>query len=83
MKAVFAAVLLVSTLAAAQTRQPAKAAPRERTTRVDFETDDLIDGVRTGPQVTVIDSRPQATFSTLIKVRQDFSDKLLESVHAL
>ncbi|MBX7098201.1 MAG: hypothetical protein K1X89_10855 [Myxococcaceae bacterium] len=83
MRAVAAAVLLVSTFAFAQTANGTKAPPKERTTHVDFETDDLIDGVRAGPLGGVIDSRRPTTFSNLIKVRQDFSDKLLESVHAL
>ncbi len=42
-----------------------------------------IEGGLDHPAVTLIDPRPKAVFPNLIRIRGDFNDKLMASVHEL
>lgn len=75
------ALVLLSSVASAQT--PAPKQPAERTTTVIFEKEDVIDAERTGPLVDPLFAHRRPGFQSLIRVRESFKDKLLQSVHEL
>jgi hypothetical protein len=66
-----AALVLVPALALAQ-RSP----QADRKQEVVFGPDDVIDGNRTGPDMSFVEARPSAIFKNLIKLRKDFNDKI-------
>ena len=81
MKPIAAAVLLFATLCSAQTNPPKKAEPKAT---VIFSDGDDIAGERQGPMIDEIyvpNRRPG--FKSLITVRDNFKDKLMQSVNEL
>ena len=84
MKTLATAVLLISTLASGQTSKSATAAPKApRPQVIQFGESDVIDGVRLSADVDFIVAPSHPGFRNLIKIRSDFSDKLLASVNEL
>jgi hypothetical protein len=77
----------VSLLPCASIAQPApktaQAAAAQRATTITFDEDDLIDGRLNTPELEVISGRPTARSTNLIRVREDFNDKVLESAGGL
>ena len=71
MRALLAALLLVPALAFAQASKSS-----ERKQEIVFTESGVIDGKRTAPEMELIDSRPPESFSNLIKIRQNFNDKI-------
>jgi len=81
MKRLAAAVLLFATVSSAQTHPPKK---ETRKTFLVFENADDIAGDRQGPMIDEIyvpNRRPG--FKSLINVRDNFHDKLMQSVNEL
>lgn len=78
--------LIVALTVSAQTTslaQPANEAVKYKRIQVVDFPDDLIDGSREHPEVTAVEVRKAPTFRSLVKVRDNFNDKLLESVHEM
>lgn len=53
-----------------------------KTTNIDFE-DDTIEGDLTKPDGEYIDAREKVKHSNLIRIREDFEDKVMQSVGEL
>ncbi|WP_141591341.1 adventurous gliding motility protein CglF [Myxococcus sp. AB056] len=53
-----------------------------KTTNIDFE-DDTIEGDLTKPDGEYIDARERVKHSNLIRIREDFEDKVMQSVGEL
>lgn len=76
-------VLLAATLSSAQT--PAKAdaaAAGKKTTEINFE-DDTVEGDLTRPDGEFIQTRKAAKQTRLVKIREEFHDKVMQSVSEL
>ena len=69
-----AALLLAPVMAFAQVDR----SPEQRVQRMDFDPE-KIDGTALQAWLLRVDTRPAATFSNLIRVRNDFRDKIRES----
>lgn len=54
----------------------------EKTTTIDFE-DDTIEGDLTKPDGEYVEARKKVKHSNLIRVREDFQDKVMQSVGEL
>ncbi|XXF80466.1 adventurous gliding motility protein CglF [Myxococcaceae bacterium GXIMD 01537] len=54
----------------------------QKTTTIDFE-DDTIEGDLTKPDGEYVDARGKVKHSNLIRVREDFQDKVMQSVGEL
>ena len=80
MKRFAAAVLLVASVASAQTQVPKKA---ERKTVLIFEDGDDIASDRLGPMVDPLFVPRGPGFKSIITVRESFKDKAMQSVHEL
>lgn len=65
--------MLVSLSSFAQTVKPVE---------IDFP-EDVIDGERAGPDQALVTARPAAKLGSVIKVREDFKDKVLQSAQEL
>lgn len=78
MRKLTALVLVVSSLAFAQTE-----APKPKAQEVTFENGSDIDGRRQSPLNSYIVNQRKSVFKNLIKVRADFNDKLAASVHEM
>lgn len=80
------ALLMVASLGLAQPRKGAAAAGGDvkykATTSYDFE-DDVIDGDLTKPDGEYVEARKQVKHTNLIRVREEFRDKVLQSVGEL
>jgi hypothetical protein len=66
--------------ALAQKQAPVRS---ERRTIIIIDDDDVIDGTRSAPDVTNIESRTGARFSKMIRVPSDFRNRVLSSVSEL
>jgi hypothetical protein len=81
------AVLLMVSVPALAQLEPAqrsqKREPNQRVTQLDFGEADLISAEAEGPDYQVFDTRPEVEHSSLIRVRKDFNDKVLNSADAL
>ncbi len=76
-----AAVLLVSSLSFAQTtRAPSKTEPK---TVLVFEEGDAFTGEPDGPMLTEVEIVKKQVFSSLIRVRETFKEKVMQSVNEL
>lgn len=82
MKAAFVAVVLLSSLALAQTQAPAPQSQKRTTTLVFEATDDIL-GEKQAPDLTLVVTDSKPGFKSLIKVRESFGDKVMQSVHEL
>ena len=83
---VVAVLLAVSAPAFAQmrpTQRPQQREASQRVTQLDFGDGDLISAEADGPDYQAFDSRPEVEHSSLIRVRKDFDEKILNSVGAL
>ena len=54
----------------------------QKTTNVDFE-DDTIEGDLTKPDGEYVEARKKVQHSNLIRIREDFEDKVMQSVGEL
>lgn len=54
----------------------------QKTTTIDFE-DDTIEGDLTKPDGEYVDARKRVNHEKLIRIREDFKDKVMESVSEL
>ena len=81
MRTFIALLLVVSSLAFAQTEQPAKLRP-PKTQNIDF-TGQQLTAERAMPTGSYGLSKRRSVFKSLIKERRDFNDKLANSVDAL
>ncbi|MFT3709101.1 MAG: hypothetical protein QM817_15760 [Archangium sp.] len=72
----------MSSLAFAQTEQP-KPHSTPKPQNIIFDGNDLIEAGVATPDGEFVTSRPQPKFGNLIKVRVNFNDKLMASVHEL
>ena len=78
-----AAALALAMGALAQEQPPAdKNVKYAKTTTINFE-DDTIEGDLTKPDGEYIEARKKAQHSNLIRVREDFEDKVMQSVGEL
>lgn len=79
-------VLTVATGAVAQDRRDAKksgdAVTYKKTTEYSFE-DDTIEGDLTKPDGEYVEARKKVRHSNLIKIREEFKDKVMQSVGEL
>ncbi len=79
------AVLLVPTLAFAQSKKD-KAGDESvryaKTTTINFE-DDTIEGDLTRPDGEYVEARKRVKHSNLIRIREEFKDKVMQSVGEL
>ena len=76
MRKLLLAVAMMSSSSFAQTRKPE---PKE----IIFGEGDLIPGTIAKPDVEFIDGRPPTTHTSLIRVREDFKEKVMESAREL
>jgi len=67
----------------AQTEKKKVEAPKAPVSHVEFGEGDVIDGTVDGPDMGLVTSAPKPRFGNMIKIRTNFSDKLLQSVHEL
>ena len=85
---IFGLVAAAPALALAQEEEAAPAADGDegviyrKKTVVSFE-DDTIDGDLTRPDGAYVESRKRVRHSNLIRIREDFRDKILDSVSSL
>jgi hypothetical protein len=79
MRLVLVAALVVSSLSFAQTSETRE----KKQTTVIFDENDVINGELNGPEGTVVYGKPRPKFPPMIRVRRDFSDKLMQSVSEL
>jgi hypothetical protein len=79
MRKFFALMLVVPALVFAQTEQKSE---RTKTQTVIFDGEDVL-GSGAVPSDELVTVRPPARFDSLIKVRTNFNDKLLSSVHEM
>jgi len=88
MKRVFVAVISLSVLGAGGSAFADRAPPAganvtyEKKTVINFE-DDTIQGDLTKPDGEYVESRKKVRHSNLIKIREEFKDKVLQSVGEL
>jgi hypothetical protein len=86
-------LLMVCVLAAGQAlaQEPERPAPQgggdsrarpARTTTIDFE-DDTIEGDLTKPDGEYVEARKRVKHSNLIRIREDFEEKVMQSVGEL
>lgn len=80
-----AAFLLFATVANAQQNDSTRTENKKSMpkTEIIFETGSDIDGEFAAPGLETITSRPPNRFGSLIKVRDNFKDKLMESIYDL
>lgn len=85
MRKLTALLLVVSSLALAQTEPPKTQPKGKQPVQNVIFGDDLIecDGCILRPDADVVVSAPRAKFGNLIKIRVNFDDKLMASVHQL
>ncbi len=79
MRKLLALALVVPMVSFAQTEQKSEKA---KTQTLIFEGDDVL-GTGAVPSDELVTVKPPAHFDSLIKVRTDFNDKLLSSVHEM
>ena len=80
---VLALLALLPTLAYAEGKKPADEAVRyAKTTTINFE-DDTIEGDLTRPDGEYVEARKRVKHSNLIRIREEFKDKVMESVGEL
>lgn len=79
---IVSALLLTSFCAYAQTNAQRTPAPTPPPQHIEFGSD-LIHGEREEPSGISITSRRGTTFKSLIKVRESFSEKLMQSAEEL
>lgn len=63
-------------------QQPSETIKYKKIQVVNF-SDDAIEGTREVPAGLVVEGRKPPTFHSLVKVRDNFNDKLLASVHEM
>ena len=73
---------LLAIAALNQTPAQAKAPPKPVTTVI-FGDGEVLEGHPDGPDIDVVIAPGKTKFKSLLKVRGDFKDKLLDSVHEL
>jgi hypothetical protein len=83
MRKLSALALVVSSLAFAQTSKTQPAPKQPKPQEIDFVTGSLIDGERDVPFEQRFVAHTPPKFSTLIKVRMNFDDKLMQSVNEM
>jgi hypothetical protein len=85
MKRFAAAFLLFATVVNAQQNEAVDAAKKkvQPKTEIIFENGTDIDGDIAGPNLETISVVPSRKFGSLLKVRDNFKDKLMESVYDL
>lgn len=83
MRIALAALVLVSQVSFAQTSSGAEKRQVVKTTTVVFDENDVVNGELQGPNGQVVTAGPDPVFPSLIRVRQNFSDKLMQSVQNL
>jgi hypothetical protein len=77
-------IALFAVPAVAQTTAEKKPEKRLPVQHLDITNDDLIEGTLQGPSGSYVVAPPErGPFPSLIKVRVNFNDKMLESVHSL
>ena len=82
-KLIAIAVLAVSSVALAQGKKGGDENVRyNKTTQINFE-DDTIEGDLTKPDGEYVEARKKVKHSNLIKVREEFKDKVMQSVGEL
>lgn len=81
MRALVALTLLLSAVSFAQQQPPAEARARPPQVVI-FEADDVLGAVDGPAEEQLIVKRP-ARFESLVKVRTDFHEKVLRSVHEM
>lgn len=81
-KLIFIAVLAVPALAVARDAPAGSKVTYEKKTVINFE-DDTIQGDLTKPDGEYVESRKKVRHSNLIKIREEFKDKVLQSVGEL
>ena len=74
-----AAVLM---FALSQTPQAQKPQEPRKVQQINFD-EDVIEGTLKGPDLEDVTGRPPCRFSSLIKVRDNFADKIVKSVDQL
>jgi hypothetical protein len=74
-----AAVLM---FALSQTAQPQKPQEPRKVQQITFD-EDVIEGTLKGPDLEDVTGTPACRFSSLIKVRDNFADKIVKSVDQL
>jgi hypothetical protein len=83
---IVAVLLAVSAPAFAQLKPdqpPQQREASQRVTQLDFGEGDLISAEGERPDYQLFDSRPEVEHSSLIRVRKDFDEKVLNSAGAL
>ena len=80
MKTLLTSLLLFAVPALAQAEKEAKPA---KTQTITFDGNDLITGERETPFAQIFEARQPPRFKRLFKVRQNFDDKLAQSVHEM
>lgn len=84
MRLFVAAALLLSSVSFAQTpagTQPSKRQPPK--TEIKFDDDGVIEGGTKGPDGSVITGKHAPAFESMIRLRQNFADKLMASAQDL
>jgi hypothetical protein len=82
MRFVLVAALLLSSVSFAQNSTGAEKG-RQPKTEIRFDENELIDGTTRGPDGALIDAPPPIVFQSLIRIRTNFADKLMNSVNEL
>ena len=77
------ATMVAATGAFAQQGKVERPAAQAKAQNITFDTDDLIEGGVEGPAGSIYFAPPTHTFVRMIKVRENFNDKLLKSVEEL
>ncbi len=77
-----AAVLLVSSVSFAQTGAAQKQKTEPKTVLI-FEDGDAFTGEPDGPMVTEVEAAKKPAFSSLIRVRDSFKEKVMQSINEL
>jgi hypothetical protein len=81
MRLVLVAVLVLSSVSFAQNTSGAQ--KRVPQTTINFEDPDLVDGTLKSPDAEMIRGRVHIRFTSMIRVRSNFADKLMHSVNEL
>lgn len=79
-KLVFAVVVLTAPISFAQTDAPKR--PTPPTQHIEFGGDE-VEGTREAPDLDVVHGRTGVQFKPLIKVRENFQERLMGSVQEL
>ena len=79
MRAVILSALVLSSASWAQDK---KADAKSRVQQINFE-DDTVEGDLTKPDVEYIDASKRVRHSNIIKIREEFKDKVMQSVGEL